>query len=219
MIKRLLNLSFLLLAPALLNPSLFAETVFTPWGNVIGMRIGGELAEFEAGLRIVREDWSGFSSAVKYLQRPKYSRVGRQRTVNSSIERLQFKVSVHDTAPGKAVLELEPAGADALKDASAYLCLDLPAHEFGGGTLAVLDGGTEARITLKDSPPSGQKDYLETQGRQVRIAGGRHTKVARTPGCTSIPVYGWSRGSNWTRSRYTSRSARSASPQRSWNGS
>ncbi|MHC1767977.1 MAG: hypothetical protein AB9869_27515 [Verrucomicrobiia bacterium] len=175
MIKRLFNLAFLLLATALLNPSLSAETVFTPWGNVIGMRVKGELVEFEAGLRIVREDWSGFSSAVKYLQRPKYSRMGRQRTVSSSIERLQFKASVHDTAPGEAVLELETTGPDALKEASVYLCVDLPAHNFGGGTLAVLGGGSEARITLNDSPPSSRKDYLETRGRQVRIAGARQT--------------------------------------------
>lgn len=51
-----------------------AQTTLTPWGNVTAMRIGQEPVEFEAGLRIVHPGWEGFSGAVRYLQRPHYSR-------------------------------------------------------------------------------------------------------------------------------------------------
>jgi len=63
-----------------------SESQFVPWGNLQGMRVRGEWVPFEAGVRVVRSDWSGFSGAVKYLQRPEYSRAGNQRTVVSSID-------------------------------------------------------------------------------------------------------------------------------------
>lgn len=81
----------------------FAEITLTPWGNVAGMRVDGQPIEFEAGLRIVRSDWRGFSAAVKYLQRPRYSRAGAQRIVESEIEGLAFREMVRDTGPGEAI--------------------------------------------------------------------------------------------------------------------
>ena len=63
-----------------------AQTTLTPWGNLADMRSSGEPLGFEAGLRIVHPDWTGFSSAVKYLQRPRYSRTGTQGIVESDIE-------------------------------------------------------------------------------------------------------------------------------------
>jgi hypothetical protein len=78
-------------APELNLHSAAAQTTVTPWGNLAGMRVSGEPVDFEAGLRIVHPDWTGFSSAVKYLQRPRYSRTGLQAVVESNIEGITFK--------------------------------------------------------------------------------------------------------------------------------
>ena len=82
-----------------------SESHFTPWGNLQGMRVRGEWVAFEAGVRVVRSDWSGFSGAVKYLQRPQYSRAGAQRTVVSSIGGVGFRNVLTDTAPGEATFK------------------------------------------------------------------------------------------------------------------
>lgn len=83
-----------------------AQTTLTPWGNVTGMRVDDEPIEFESGLRLVHPDWAGFSSAVKYLQRPRYARSGARGVVESEIEGLAFTKVVTDTAPGVATVEL-----------------------------------------------------------------------------------------------------------------
>jgi len=106
------------------------------------MRLEGEWIEFEAGLRVVRPDWSGFSSAVKYLQRPNYSRTGDRRKVTSSIENLNFTVSAQERAVGEAELGDRSHGAGRITDRRGFLVLGSPAYAFAGGSVEVLQGRT-----------------------------------------------------------------------------
>jgi len=121
-----------------------AQTIFTPWGNLHGMRIQGELVEFEAGLRVIQPEWSGFSAAVKYLQRPSYTRSANERTVTSRIAGLSFREVLTDTAPGAATLTVE----DELKMSGVYFCLDLPGHEFADATVQVFESLEGLPLTL-----------------------------------------------------------------------
>jgi hypothetical protein len=116
-----------------------AQTIFIPWGNLHGMRLQGELVEFEAGLRVVQPEWSGFSAAVKYLERPSYTRSANERTVTSRIAGLSFREVLTDTAPGAATLTVELAVEEELKMPEVYFCLDLPGHEFGDATVQVFE--------------------------------------------------------------------------------
>jgi len=160
------------LATSLAQPA-HTEALLSPWGVLNGMRVQGELVAFEAGLRVVRADWSGFSSAVKYLQRPQYSRTGNQRTVVSKIGDLQFTEVVRNTAPGEATLEVTVTVPASIETAGVFLCFELPAHEFGGGAVEVREGGGDARVSLRETPPQGRRDFLEAQGRAVRLIGRR----------------------------------------------
>lgn len=142
------------------------HTFVMPWGTPAGMRVEGEWIEFEAGLRVVRPDWSGFSPAVKYLQRPRYARGGDRRTVTSTIENLSFTLSAQDRAVGEAELEIEatvPAGSTT---AGIFWCFEIPAHEFAGGSVEVLQAedrvGTVLAASLRvqarmTSKPPGER--------------------------------------------------------------
>ena len=88
--KSLVALTMLWLASAP-SHSTCAQTTFTPWGNLHGMRVQGERVDFEAGLRVVQPEWSGFSAAVKYLQHPSYTRSANERTVTSRIAGLSCR--------------------------------------------------------------------------------------------------------------------------------
>jgi len=118
--------------PEFLQEEPISESVFTPWGNLHGIRVRGELIAFEAGVRVVRADWSGFSAAVKYLQRPRYSRTGNKRTVASSIGGVSFRKGLTDTVPGEATLEVEVVVEGELESAGVFLCLDLPGGDLAG---------------------------------------------------------------------------------------
>ena len=149
------------------------QTILTPWGTLAGMRLEGEWIEFEAGLRVVRPDWSGFSSAVKYLQRPKYSRTGDRRRVTSSIENLNFIVSVQERAVGEAELEIEGTVPAGLPTAGVFWCFEVPAYAFAGGSVEVLQGEDSVRTVLTERPPGAGSDYLRAAGQAVHLVSRR----------------------------------------------
>lgn len=149
------------------------QTLLTPWGTLAGMRVEGEWIGFEAGLRVVRPDWSGFSSAVKYLQRPNYSRAGDRRRVTSAIENLKFTVGAQERAVGEAELEIEAAVPAGLPTAGVFWCFAVPAHEFAGGSVEVLQGEDSVRTVLTERPPGGGSDYFAAAGQAVRLVGRR----------------------------------------------
>jgi hypothetical protein len=161
--------------------SALAQATLTPWGNLIGMRVSGEPVIFEAGLRIVHPDWTGFSSAVKCLQRPRYSRTGTQGIVESEIEGMVFKEVVTDTAPGEATLDLLVTAKTNLSMAGAYFCVDLPDAEFAGGRLEVLATGAAApaRLRLSPAPPKGRGHFLRQTATGVKMTAPRRTLELR----------------------------------------
>ncbi len=168
----------LVLAFAGVGPhSASAQTTLTPWGNLAGMRVSGEPVMFEAGLRIVRPDWTGFSSAVKYLQRPRYSRTGTQGIVESDIEGMTFKEALTDTVSGEATLDLVVTVKTNMSMAGVFFCVDLPDAEFGGGRLEVLSTGAAdpVRLGLAATASDGRGDYLRQTATGVRITASRRT--------------------------------------------
>lgn len=157
--------------------SAMAQATLTPWGNLAGLRVSGEPVEFEAGLRIVHPDWTGFSSGVKYLQRPRYSRTGTRGTVESEIEGMAFKAVVTDTAPGEATLDLLVTSKTNTPVAGVYYCVDLPDAEFAGGQLELSSTGAVAAARLKLAPtqPDGVGYFLREVSTGVKISAPRRT--------------------------------------------
>ncbi len=149
------------------------QTIVTPWGTLAGMRVEGEWIRFEAGVRIVHPDWSGFRSAVKYLQRPRYSRAGNRRTVTSTIDNLKFTVAAQDLGVGEAELEVEATVPPGLATAGVFWCFEVPAEEFAGGSVEVLDGQDHVRLVLAERRPGSDSNYLEAAGQVVRLVGRR----------------------------------------------
>jgi len=161
--------------------SLMAQTALTPWGNLAGMRVSGEPVVFEAGLRIVHPDWTGFSSAVKYLQRPRYSRTGTQGIVESDIEGMGYKAVATDTASGEATLDLVVTAKTNLSMAGVYYCVDLPDLEFAGGVLELISAAAAAptRMDLAPAPPDERRFFQRHTATGVKIVAPRRTLELR----------------------------------------
>jgi hypothetical protein len=168
------------LVTAGLLPTCFAvgvagQTLLTPWGNVAGTRVQGEWVEFEAGVRIVRPGWTGFSGAVKYLQRPHYARNGARRVVDSEIEVLAFQVALEDTDSGKGRLDVNVSGRGNLASAGVFFFLDLPDTEFGGGTLEIVDDGPGYRLPLPPGLNASGEVLRQQPARGLRVTAPRRT--------------------------------------------
>jgi hypothetical protein len=154
------------------------------------MRVAGEPVGFEAGLRIVHPEWTGFSGAVKYLQRPRYSRAGTQGVVESDIEGIAFKEVVTDTAPGEAALDLLVTARTNMSLAGAYFCVDLPGAEFAGGMLELFpaEAGAPARLALEPPLPDGRRHDLHQSATGVRVTAPRRTLELRWDGPRAVLV-------------------------------
>jgi hypothetical protein len=158
-------------------PSAIAQTLLTPWGNLHGMRVSGEPVNFEAGLRIVHPDWVGFSSAVKYLQRPRYSRAGSKGVVESEIEGVAFREVVEDTGPGKATIDIEVQAKTNQASSGIYFCVDLSDAEFAGGTLEVFKNRPPepSRLLLSPTPKVTSTELLRQSATGFRVSSLRRT--------------------------------------------
>ena len=63
----------------------FSQTEVEPWGNIKGIRIDGQLIEFESSLQVVNKDWSRIMATALERQRPKYKRDGTKQIVDTRI--------------------------------------------------------------------------------------------------------------------------------------
>ena len=85
----------------------FAQAEFRPWGNLEGIRVKGQLMEFNTRLVVVGQNWKKISVTGKELQKPKYTRQAKGATVNTQIGNLDFTEVVKDAGNGYVVLNLK----------------------------------------------------------------------------------------------------------------
>ncbi|MBA4167608.1 MAG: hypothetical protein H0X41_08730, partial [Chitinophagaceae bacterium] len=110
-----------------------AQSELAPWGNMTGIRIDGQLMEFETSISVVT-DWSSIKSTGKEKQRPHYMRKGTEQTVITSIDSLTFTETVADSETGSAKLNVQVSARD---DASGdiYLAIGVLEKYYSNGSL------------------------------------------------------------------------------------
>lgn len=149
-----------------------AQAELAPWGNLQGIRIDGELMNFETNLTVTGPDWSNMRSTGKERQRPKFERSGNRQIVTTSIDSLYFVETVETTSDSVAVLHIA-ARAGAAMDERLYLGLRLP-QEYSMGSLQidgkdalpVAVGANQLNEILKIKPRSMR---FRTQGRSLAL--------------------------------------------------
>ena len=85
---------------------LFAQTELEPWGNISGIRIDGQLMEFQTNLSVVQNNWKDINTTAKERQRPNYNRNGYTQTGLTNRDSLYFKEYVTDKGKGIADVEV-----------------------------------------------------------------------------------------------------------------
>jgi hypothetical protein len=67
---------FILLSSLLISSRLSAQTEVMAWGNITGIRVEGQLMEFESSLSVIGKEGAVISATGRERQRPKYHRDG-----------------------------------------------------------------------------------------------------------------------------------------------
>lgn len=151
---------------------LFSQTEVEPWGNITGIRIDGQLMEFETNISIVQKDWSQVKATAKERQRPKFSREGDKQIISSNIDSLYFTETVADAGKGIADVNIQLMPKANMSVEGIYYSFMLPADDYADGTVqpdnlkAVKLGATTLNTYLQTPAKSIQ---FITKNHQLKV--------------------------------------------------
>ena len=123
---------YLLLFLFFLIFNISAQTEVMAWGNITGVRIDGQLINFESSIVVVGKNESFVHATGKERQaRPQYFRDGEVQTVTTEIDGIHFKQVVTDLSKGKARLEINLQSDTTLNLDGVYLRIQQPIENKG----------------------------------------------------------------------------------------
>lgn len=127
-----------------------AQTEVMAWSNMTGIRVDGQLMEFESSFRVVDKELNVLSATGKERQyRPEYTREGQKQTVKTVVEKIRFEQVVEDKEKGMANVSVVVNSDTTRKSVAAYLCFDLPLDTYKGGGITV---GKEQIWPVQETP-------------------------------------------------------------------
>lgn len=113
----------------------FAQIEVEPWGNITGIRIDGQLMQFQSNLTVVSNNGNDIKATAKEKQRPHYNRNGDTQIISTNIDSLYFKEEVTDIGKNSATVNvIATAKADMTID-GAYFDLIIPGKDYAGGNV------------------------------------------------------------------------------------
>ncbi|MFI5193264.1 MAG: hypothetical protein ACHQD7_04385 [Chitinophagales bacterium] len=115
----------------------YCQTEVEPWGNIIGIRIGGQPMGFESSLRVAGKDWNWIKSTGREKQRPKYKRLGDRQIVTTAIDSFHFTEVVEEAGKGSAKIDIQVGSAAPENQDQTFFSLSLPEAYYAHGTVKI----------------------------------------------------------------------------------
>lgn len=116
----------------------YAQTEVMAWGNMTGVRLDGELVEFESSLRVGNPQGSMEITGKERQNYPSYHRDGNCQEVTTPVRGVMLRQQVRDISRGEVEVSLSAESDTTLKDQQVYLCFELPASRYGS---VIIDRG------------------------------------------------------------------------------
>ncbi|KAA6341206.1 hypothetical protein EZS27_010985 [termite gut metagenome] len=178
-----------MIASTLFLPRLSAQIEVMAWGNMTGIRVEGQLMEFESDIRIVGKGWTNIKATGREKQRPNYHRDGQSQIVKTEIDKIRFTQTVEDKSKGLVAVSLTYVSDTTLNAEGIYFCINLPDKRYANGTLQV---GSSKAISIRElnakSPTySGSTITVESpdQKLQLNLASGTTAFLKKETGHTT----------------------------------
>lgn len=77
-----------------------AQTEVQAWGNLKGIRIQGQLINFESAVELISSDWSKINATGKERQRPKFDRQGNKQIITTQLDSFYIVEQFEDISEG-----------------------------------------------------------------------------------------------------------------------
>ena len=135
---------------------LYAQPEVMAWGNITGIRVEGQLMEFESSLRIVEKGWMNYSATGKEKQQPKYDREGLKQVVTTGMNGFRFSEVVEESGTGLASVTLKATAVTDTLVEGVFFCIDLPGKYYSGSKIKFIKGSPAARSRVNFSDISAE---------------------------------------------------------------
>ncbi len=155
----------------------YSQTEMEPWGNITGIRVEGQLMEFETSLQVVSNDWSKTEATALERQHPKYNRNGNKQIVATKIDSFYFTQVVNeDIAKSLTKVDIKFEAKKATDSEQLFLNIKLPKADYANGIITTMvsqsNAASKYNITSvkKDIHTSANSLQIKTAQKNIQIA-------------------------------------------------
>src|SRR5580692_7897566 len=135
----------------------YGQADMAPWGNIRGIRIDGQLMDFETSLRIIGKDWAAIRYSAKEKQQPHYSRSGNKQLVSTRLDSMYFTEQVEDLEVGKAKVDIRLVSHADTLITGAFFSVELPSDAFSDSSVQLIEPGS---LNVKDLASGNPNEFL-----------------------------------------------------------
>ncbi len=161
----------------------FSQAELTPWGNLSGIRIDGQLMKVPTSMCLIGPSMADVTVSGKEKQRPSYTRTDGRQVVTTELSLFSFTKTVQDTGHGMATINIKVKAVGDTTLTGAFLCFELPADEYSGANIELIDSTASSIQPVSLFPsrmgrmpgPFRMRNFLV----QASVRGFRVTSVAR----------------------------------------
>ena len=162
-----------------------AQAVVEAWGNVVGLRVEGEVIPFETSMCTINAAGAVVLRTQKERQRPTYARRGNRRMIDTRLGAFAVSEAVEDVRAGEATLDIRFT-ADSATDHRAFLCVDVPSALYASPRVIDSARVDSAAIDPVRSPAAAS--LAHGAGRGFRFDGAPSASRRRITIATSAPA-------------------------------
>jgi O-glycosyl hydrolase len=121
------------------------------WGNLTGIRVEGQLMEFETSLRVVGKDWNKINATGRERQHPRYDREGAIQTINTDIGGFKFTETVKENGSGSAIVNVTAISGKDTVLSGVFFCIDIPSEYYSNATIRLNGSSKKQKLADKVS--------------------------------------------------------------------
>ncbi len=141
--------------------SCLAQTEVMAWGNLTGIRMDGQLIEFETSFRIVEKNWTSVFASGRERTQTTFRREAGKAIVESGALGVRYGEKVTDVARGEASVELAFSSDSTRQVEGVYYCFDLPKEQYadakivrGGKNISIRTDHRSIKLGFRNSVKS-----------------------------------------------------------------
>jgi hypothetical protein len=144
---RILPACLLLFVLCIVKTKTYGQAELEPWGNLSGIRVDGQLMEFETSLNLAGKDWSDVKATAKERQRPEYSREVNKQIVATRIDSLYINEVVEDSAEGIAKVSITATAHANMEMKGLFFSVGVPKAAYADGRMQLMGAPGGIRFT------------------------------------------------------------------------